>query len=350
MMRVLTLLCVLAAACGDDGESTATDGGEPGVDAAARIDTGVERDTGVAVDGPPGVDAGSTTEPGWRAEPALPVRVQEISAAVIDDRIWIAGGFEGTTSTVTSVRVFDPATGGWSDGPPLPSPRHHLMLVALDGDLYAIGGMSDLSFEPLETAWVLRGATGDWTPIAPLPEPRAAGVAGAIDGVIYVAAGQTRGGVLADDTLVYDPVANDWSTAAPITTEREHLAGFVHDGELWAVGGRRISLSTNTDVVEIYDPVGDAWRAGPSLVMARGGFGAAVLDGVAYAIGGEQPDRALSEAESLALPGGAWTAIDPVPTPRHGHAVVAAAGRVYVIGGADEPIFAAVDAVESYAP
>jgi hypothetical protein len=30
--------------------------------------------------------------------------------------------------------------------------------------------------------------------------------------------------------------------------------------------------------------------------------------------------------------------------------MAAAAGRVWVIGGADRPIFAAVDAVESFAP
>jgi non-specific serine/threonine protein kinase len=155
---------------------------------------------------------------------------------------------------------------------------------------------------------------------------------------------------LSRDTLVYDPALDTWSRAAPIPTPREHLAGFVHDGEVWALGGRALSLSSNFAVVEIYDPAANAWRTGPALTMPHGGFAAAVLDGVAYAVGGEEPARALDTAEALDLPDGAWRTIAPVPTPRHGHAMAAAAGRVWVIGGADAPIFAAVDAVESFAP
>jgi N-acetylneuraminic acid mutarotase len=117
-----------------------------------------------------------------------------------------------------------------------------------------------------------------------------------------------------------------------------------------ALGGRALSLSSNFAVVEVYDPSSNTWRTGPALTMPHGGFAAAVLDGVAYAVGGEQPDRALDTAEALDLPDGTWRTIAPVPTPRHGHAMAAAAGRVWVIGGADRPIFAAVDAVESFAP
>jgi len=317
-----------------------SDGGPPGDGATA--------DARVADGGAPSDAAtGGMT---WRAEPDLPVRVQEIAAVVVDGKIWVAGGFEGSTSVVATVRIFDPASGAWSEGPALPFPRHHLMLVALGSDLYALGGMRDLSFESLDTGWVLEAGADDWLSIATLPEPRSAGIAAAIDGRIYLAAGQTRGGVLAEDTLVYDPATDEWTRARAIGAPREHLAGFAWDGELWAVGGRELTLSTNTSSVEIYDPVSDAWREGPPLALARGGFGAAVVDGVAYVVGGEQPDRALDEVESLALPDGEWSPAAPVPTPRHGHAVVATGGRVYVIGGADEPIFAAVDAVESYGP
>lgn len=345
MTRFIVLGLLLSAACGGDDE--------PSADAGSPRDSTVEFDGSTGSDTGPGIDAGprpdGATEPGWRTDTPLPVRVQEISAAVIDGRVWIAGGFEaGSTDPVATVRIYDPIADSWSTGPALPQPRHHLMLAAVGSDLYAIGGMG-AGWEPLDVAWVLRGAAGDWEPITALLEARGAGTAGVIGGKIYVAGGQTRGG-LASDTLAYDPAMDSWERLAPIPTEREHLAGFVHDGELWAVGGRRLSLSTNTDVVEIYDPVADAWRDGPSLLTARGGFGGAVLDGVAYVIGGEQPDRALHEAEALDLPSGTWRAIDRVPTPRHGHAVAAANGRVYVIGGADEPIFAAVDAVESYAP
>jgi len=285
----------------------------------------------------------------WVSGPALPVVLQEISAVTIDDRIWVVGGFEAR-GEVATVRILDPITATWSLGPPLPVARHHVALATLGGDLYVLGGMETIRFSNVDDAWVLRRGADTWTPIAPLPEERGAGIAGVVEGRIIIVGGQGRGG-LRPATLLYDPDTDTWSGGAPIPTPREHLAGFVHDGEVWALGGRALSLSSNFDVVEIYDPATDSWRTGPSLTVPPGGLEAAGRDGVAYAVGGEQPDRALDLAEAIDLAGGgSWRAIAPVPTPRHGHAMAAAAGRVWVIGGADAPIFAAVDAVESLAP
>lgn len=323
------------------------DAGEAGADAGRAHASGLDVALGAPDASEPSPDASAPISR-WRSEPPLPVPLQEISAITLDERIWVVGGFE-PGGDVGTVRVLDPTTGAWSLGPSLPRPRHHVALAEVGGDLYVLGGMETSRFTHVDDAYVLRRGADAWSPIARLPEERAAAIAGVVGGRIHVVGGQGRGG-LARTTLTYDPVSDAWSIGASIPTPREHLAGFVYDAELWAVGGRRLSLSSNLDVVEIYDPATDAWRSGPSLVLPRGGFAAAVLDGVAYAVGGEQPDRALDEAEALALPAGTWTEIERVPTPRHGHAMAAAAGRVWIIGGADAPIFSAVPAVESLAP
>lgn len=324
------------AACGGDAPAV-PDGGSIAGDAGA-----VTEDSG-------GADAGEIAE-GWRVDPALPERIQEITGAVHQGRLWIAGGFDATTDVTAVVRIFDPATGAWAEGPALPAPRHHAMMVSTGADLYLFGGMETIRFEPLDTAWVLREGASAWEPIAALPETRGAGVAALVGDRIVIAGGNASRGGLASATLLYDPVADRWETGAAIPSPREHLGGFAHEGELWVVAGRRNSLETNTDIVETYDPATDSWREGPAIPTPRGGFGIAVLDGVAYAVGGEQPDRALTSVEALDLATGAWRESPPVPTPRHGHVVLAAAGRIWVIGGGDRPIFAAVDAVESYAP
>ncbi|MCS6799156.1 MAG: hypothetical protein NZ898_11625, partial [Myxococcota bacterium] len=135
------------------------------------------------------------------------------------------GRFETPTRILDRVRILDPRTGRWSDGPALPAPRHHLVLVAHGGDLYALGGMRDLSFEPLESAWVLRAGASSWTPIAPLPEPRAAGTGASLAGHVLYAGGLTRGGRVAADVLRYDPATDRWTRGAPMPTPREHLGG-----------------------------------------------------------------------------------------------------------------------------
>jgi N-acetylneuraminic acid mutarotase len=346
-MRWLWVGCAslaFAAACGDDG-AVPVDAGRTGADGGAR-DAGLGDAAGI--DGSRADDAG-VTMPGWREDAPLPVDLQEISAAVVDREIYVAGGFEGLT-VVSTVRIYDPAADVWREGPSLPLPRHHLMLVALDGDLYSLGGMAPGGFSATAECYVLRSDAAMWEEIAPLPEPRGAGAAGAIGGKIYVAAGQGRGATLLAATLEYDPVGDAWRERASIGEPREHLAGFVYGGELWTVGGRAVIVGSNSTTVEIYDPVADSWRTGPSLATPHGGFAAAVYGDVAVAVGGERADRALDDVEVIRLPDGEWELAAPVPTPRHGHAMAAVDGRFYVIGGADEPVFAAVDSVESFAP
>ncbi len=326
---------------------------DPGADARAAAETSTTDTPSVRpdalADSSDVIAPADAPDTGWRREPSLPVPWQELAGAVIAGRIFVVGGFE-SIRPVTSVRVFDPSSGSWSSGPPLPTARHHIAVVALGGDLSALGGELGLSFTPDATCYVLRRGATSWTPIASLPAPRGAGVAGAIAGRIYVAAGVTSGGTLAARVAIYDPSADRWTEGAAIPTPREHLAGFVHGDRLFTVGGRRLSLTTNMATVEIYDPAMDRWVAGPAMPTPRGGLSADVLGGRAYAVGGEQPDRALDVVEVLDLSAMRWTTIAPVPTPRHGHLVAAAGVRIYVIGGADQPIFAAVNVVESYAP
>lgn len=347
-MRWALLAALVLGGCGDD-DVAPTDAGPE--DAALR-DGGAPD----AVDLATPECAPCPAEAPWACDRCLPVPLQEVTAAVLDGTIVVAGGFESTVRIVPTVRRLDPAEGVWRELPPLPAPRHHLSLVALDGDLYAIGGMESLAFEPLTDCWVLRSGADEWDTIAPLPTARAAAGAAAIGDAIVVAAGQGPGAdsdaqlAAAAPALVYDPTADEWREGAAIPTPREHVASFAHDGELWILGGRSIRLEPTMAVVERYDPVADEWRSGPTMPTPHGGFAAAVLDGVAYVGGGEERERALRTFEALDLSSGEWTTAAPIPTARHGHAMAALAGRVWVIGGANEPVFAAVPTVESFTP
>ncbi|MEM9191116.1 MAG: hypothetical protein AAGF12_18180 [Myxococcota bacterium] len=340
------LLIANVVACGDDLTTIPLD---------ARVDASLDSSLVDRVDDG-SVDAQTDAEvAAWRSETSTNLPLQEIAAVTLDDQIYVFGGFEsdggGFPNVVATVQIYNTSTQSWSAGPALPGPRHHIMVTTDGANIYAIGGMSNRSFDLVNTAWVLRPGEESWESLQSLPEPRAAGVAGVICDKIYVAAGQGRGGRLADSTLVFDLSLGTWGTEAGIAEPREHTYGFVHDDELWVVGGRMNSLSSNSTRVEIFSPVSGQWRDGPPLRTARGGHGVALLDGVAYAIGGEQRDRALTDAERLVIgPGATWEPIDPLPTPRHGHAQAAAAGKIFVIGGADRPIFAAVNKVDSFQP
>lgn len=327
-----------------------TDGGASSD--AGRLDAGSGSDAGDVGDAGDvdagDVDAGAAT--GWRREEDVPEPIQEIAVEAHDGRVWIAGGLDAAATTVATVRIYDPATRTWTEGPELPAPRHHMNLVSHGGDLYALGGMQTLGFEPLDTAWVLRAGGSAWEPIASLPRDRGAAAAASVGDVIVMAGGNESRGGLAALTLIYDPAMDTWALGAEIPTQREHLSAVGHDGELYVLAGRRNSLGSTRTELEIYDPVADAWRSGPELPYPRGGFDAAILGGGIFAVGGEEPATVLTTVHRFDLAAGEWGDAPDTMRPHHGHGVATLDGRLYVVAGGDGPALNAFAYVESYAP
>lgn len=66
----------------------------------------------------------------------LPAGRYTHAAVGFDGKIWVAGGFPKPTS----VQVFDPLLGDWSEGPPLIVRRAQFKLLVCNGDLFAVGG------------------------------------------------------------------------------------------------------------------------------------------------------------------------------------------------------------------
>jgi N-acetylneuraminic acid mutarotase len=168
-----------------------------------------------------------------------------------------------------------------------------------------------------------------------MPEGRAAGTAVAVDGTVYIAGGIGQSRSLADRTLVYDPAADRWSTAAGMPTRREHLGGAGYNGKVYTVGGR--TGAGNLGAVEAYDPGTGAWQVLPDLPTPRGGLAAAATcDGRIVAVGGENPGT-FKEVEAFDVRAGTWASLAPLPTPRHGLGVVTVGPTLYVIQGGPRP-------------
>ena len=79
----------------------------------------------------------------WRVETQLPVAggLNATAAATLGSRIYVLGGFEGTSNTPTGrVHVYDLRTRAWSEAAPLPAPRGGHAAVVLGGRIHVLGG------------------------------------------------------------------------------------------------------------------------------------------------------------------------------------------------------------------
>ena len=78
--------------------------------------------------------------------------------------------------------------GQWIERRSMPTPRHDLQSVAVDGSIYAISGAGDLTLGVVEIYDV---ANGTWSQGPPIPTARGWLGADLLDGKIYAAGGKT---------------------------------------------------------------------------------------------------------------------------------------------------------------
>jgi N-acetylneuraminic acid mutarotase len=273
-----------------------------------------------------------------------------VAAAVLDGRLYVAGGFGELRGVILDELVaYDPTANAWTTLAPLPEPRHHAALTALEGRLFLTGGGVE-GFAPRANTWVYDPAVNAWTALAPMPEPRRAHAAVAIGGRLFVVGGVVPGRTLQAPTWAYDPSSGEWrDDRAAIPTYREHLAAVATEDALIAIGGRG---TRSVDSVERYDPATDRWTPLPALPTARGGLTAAVLGGEIHVVGGENidPPKVYREHEVFDVGAGTWSIGTPLDRGRHGLGSGVIEGRLYVAAGGPNPDLSTSDRLDVFAP
>jgi N-acetylneuraminic acid mutarotase len=76
----------------------------------------------------------------WTAKANYPSAVIQQAAAGIGGKVYVAGGFDGSTA-LNAVRVYDPVSNAWSARAPLAAGRYHVGGAAVGGSLYVAGGL-----------------------------------------------------------------------------------------------------------------------------------------------------------------------------------------------------------------
>lgn len=370
--RIAALVLVLAAAgAGCAGESETP----PGIDAGR--DAGTTEDASARDASPPGEDAavpdaaaldGGAGDAGaadaapmdagpgvWMPCAALPRGPRQETAVVsLRDRVYVLGGFDGAGQVLSRVEVYDPLQDRWSDAAELPVALHHANAAVLGDRIYVLGFLRGSAFTADARGFVYDPGADRWDPAPDLPagtQRGASGVAVAA-GRIFVAGG-FRGGSTAELSS-FEPGAG-FSDDGALDTALDHLVAAGLDDQVYIAGGRGGGIGAHRPDVRAYDPGTGMWRDRAPMITSRAGAAAAVLDGKLYVFGGEGNPApgargVFSETEVYDPVLDRWTALAPMPIPRHGTGAAAAAGRIVVPGGATVQAFGAVATCEQFFP
>jgi hypothetical protein len=210
-------------------------------------------------------------------------------AALIDDDIYITGGFHGQEIS-SGMEIFSCETGLWSAGPSMPVATFHHVLVAVDQDLYNIGGgggdldelvvmkfegrtqtwhllhteppTDDIShcatavvgtiiyfFDTVDNVYTFDTVNEIWRKLPEMPSMSFTQCSSAIvcNGLIYI--------VGPDGLTSFDPRSEVSIILAPPLSTRENSSTFVLDGVLHVAGGFDNGFS-----VERYNVLNNTWE------------------------------------------------------------------------------------------
>jgi N-acetylneuraminic acid mutarotase len=279
----------------------------------------------------------------WRLGPASPFPVQQLHAAVLDGKIWLAGGLTGsseaTTRATNKTEYYDPALHAWALGPPLPFRVHHAMLVTYRNQLWLIGGFlpqgPNLEAATSNKVLILKG--NRWVAGPPLHHARAAGAAVVVGNEIVVVGGRTGGqfpGEVAQ-TEILD--GKSWHDAASIPVPGDHLAAATDGTYAYAIGGRTILASTNHSAVQRFDPATGQWTELTPLPVANSDMGAVYVGGQIVTFGGENGFSVFSTVRAYNLATNTWSVLPNMDQARHGMGAAVVGNTLYAIDGASLP-------------
>lgn len=269
----------------------------------------------------------------WKTRKSMPTARIEHGVAAVDSKIYVVGGFSGTT--LRTVESYDHASDTWTSKADMLTARRLPVVAAVNNKIYAIGGMSYTNPNLATYTNVTEEydpATNTWTVKAPIPVGAAynnvvgnrfMGGASA-NGKIYVAvyspgdnkmyeydpvediwatkapvpigtftpyavtALNNKIYVLVSSSLAeYDPSTNIWIIKAPMPETRSAavLVGVSSKNKLYVVGGADAAGNVIETTAE-YDPVGNVWKTQTSMPTARDSSGASEVGGKIYIIGG----------------------------------------------------------------
>jgi hypothetical protein len=299
--------------------------------------------------------AGSAQAQNFVATGSLHIaRTNHHATLLLDGRVLVSGGRDGTAASIAAAEIFDPATGTWTvSGSNLTPRQEHAATRLLDGRLMVVGGVHHyFACSSNASAETFNPATGTWSLTGSLPAVVGTGAIAVTlaDGRVLVTGGGNRCGSVFASAALFNPATNTWSATTPMSIPREFHSGvLLADGRVLVAGGATSSPFNYQTSTEIFDPATGSWSIAGGMATSRAtacgahvqSFLGALPDGNVVAAGaytGSCSSGAFPTAatEVFDVSTSTWSSAAAMSSPRGGTTVTTlASGELLIAGGFD---------------
>jgi N-acetylneuraminic acid mutarotase len=248
------------------------------------------------------------------------------SAVAVDGEIYVIGGMTKRGKFSSLVDKYNPSTNKWSKEAPMPTAKAMAVAVAIGKKIYVLGGRTGSGI--INKVEIYDTESKSWKKGKSMPVSRWYHMATAHDQKIYVIGGiaGTGGGRRALTKVeTYDSAKDTWSEAKSLPTAKQGGAAVTVEGKIYAIGGRTGAGNSGYAIksVDIYDPLKNSWSLGKAMPQARTGVGSAVIGNKIYVVGGAVSGRATNSIDVYDLSKGTWSKMTSMKYARTGHCVCA---------------------------
>ena len=271
-------------------------------------------------------------------------RAEQATATLADGRILVVGGLswaDGTTLTLNSGEIYDPAGAVWNaTGTMSTARRAPIALTLQDGRVLVIGGSSAIA-----STEVYDPATNSFTPTGSMTTGRGNPAAAVLaDGRVLVAGGYpATNSPWYSSAEVWDPATGTWTATGSLTSVRAYAtATALSNGKVLVAGG--YNGSTFPTSSELYDPATGTFTQSGTLAVAREGHVAKILpDGNVLISGGTASTWSNESSDEIYdVAAGTWRTTGWMSTARYSHTLsVLPNGNVLIAGGGPGPLASA---------
>jgi N-acetylneuraminic acid mutarotase len=177
----------------------------------------------------------NTDKKSWHFAAELPRRLLHASSAIVEDTIYVVGGMINGTSghfeAQDSLYAYDTKADNWDKRQSMKYKRGELMVCAMDGYIYAVGGIeNDMKTESMPLGHFERYSIkeDEWETLEPLPGGRSSSAVACINGKVLVFSGwtnQNKNGPVRTG-VAYDVKKKHWEKAPrmPLSTTSSSYA------------------------------------------------------------------------------------------------------------------------------